>query len=393
MSTRNSYKNGRMHALFALYRQTADWQMLCDEFPWLEPMAATPQDAVHHGEGDVATHTRMVLDELMRGEGWDELADDERFLMFWTAVFHDVGKPKRTVVEPDGRITSKGHSKTGAQIAREAMRLAGMPFAMREHMCALISAHQAPFWLFEKDDQVKRALRMSVEMDTRLLIMHARADARGRVCADPQDIVQRVELSRLVFEELGVYGNAYPFANGESMVAYFAREDREPSYAAYEDHRCTVTVLSGLPGSGKNFYEAHACAGLPSVSLDATREQLGFDAEDNQGTVIQAAYEEARTHLRARRDFVWNTTNITLDMRAKITQLLRDYDARIRMVYIEVAPEVLLEQNGDRKMSVPVDVIENLVRKLEPPKLWEAHEVVYEVDFEPRRAKNRRMAP
>jgi hypothetical protein len=85
------------------------------------------------------------------------------------------------------------------------MRLAGMPFAMREHMCALISAHQAPFWLFEKDDQVKRALRMSVEMDTRLLIMHARADARGRVCADPQDIVQRVELSRLVFEELGVY--------------------------------------------------------------------------------------------------------------------------------------------------------------------------------------------
>jgi hypothetical protein len=66
MSTRNSYKNGRMHALFALYRQTADWQMLCDEFPWLEPMAATPQDAVHHGEGEVATHTRMVLDELMR---------------------------------------------------------------------------------------------------------------------------------------------------------------------------------------------------------------------------------------------------------------------------------------------------------------------------------------
>ena len=78
----------------------------------------------------------------------------------------------------------------------------------------------------------------------------------------------------------------------------------------------------------------------------------------NQGRVIQAANKQARVHLRA-----W------------LTRLLRDYQARIHMVYVEVPPQVGRQQNKGRGRVVPPAVIAGLERKLEPPTLSEAHEV------------------
>jgi predicted kinase len=121
---------------------------------------------------------------------------------------------------------------------------------------------------------------------------------------------------------------------------------------------------------------------VPCVSLDQVRLQLGVSPEDNQGQVIQEGFEQARVHLRARRDFVWNATNVTRSNREKVTRLARDYGARIRIVYLEVAPDVLLDQNGRREAAVPPAAIARLARKLEPPHASEAHEVVWISDGE-----------
>lgn len=375
---KNAYIEGRMHRLMGRYETEPCWDDLCDVFDCLVALAKCEQDKRHHGEIFVSTHTRMVIDELLKDPEYQALDDDRRFLMFWTAVFHDVGKPERTKTEEDGSITSRGHSRTGAAIARTQMMLAGMPFEMREHMCALILAHQIPFWLYERAeaDQTKKAIMLSLELDAKLLIMHARADARGRICADPDDIRLRVELSKAVFEDLGIYGRRYPFANAESKVAYVIRDDRHPAYEAFEDHVCEVTVMSGLPGSGKDTWLATNMPDTPVVSLDDLREDMDIDPTDNQGRVIQAGLEAAKVHLRAKLDFAWNTTNITLDMRSKFVRLLRDYNARIRMVYIETPTDTLMRQNAERNASVPPAVIAKLSRKLEPPKDWEAHEVI-----------------
>lgn len=375
---KNAYIDGRMHALWKRYEASPCWDALCDEFSVLSTLADCPQDPRHHAEGNVAVHTRMVIDRLLEDVEYHALPDDTRFLIFWTAVFHDVGKPDRTKYEEDGSITSSGHSKTGAVITRAEFLVAAVPYEVREHVCSLIVAHQVPFFLYEREqqNQTKKAIMLSLELDTKLLIMHARADARGRICHDPEDIKLRVELSREVFEELGVYGFRYPFANAESKVAYMMRDDRHPAYEAFEDQICVVTVMSGLPGSGKSTWIEDNIPHLPKVSLDDLREDMDVDPTDNQGRVIQAAIEAAKVHLRAKRDFVWDTTNITLDMRSKIVRLLRDYNARIRMVYVETPTDVLLKQNNDREATVPIAVLAKLARKLDPPKDWEAHEVV-----------------
>lgn len=354
------------------------WDAVCQVFPFLVDLELSGQDPIHHGEGNVGIHTRMVIHELISDPAYAVLSDVDRFKVFWAAVFHDSGKPD-TRVEENGRVTNRGHSRLGAKIARDHLRAAVIPFAIREEICAIITHHQQPFWLWEHDEkeQRRRAIQASLVLNAKLLIMHARADARGRICADPEAIVEYVGLSETIYDELGLLQGPFPFANDESRVAFFDHKDRDPHYVAHEEFRCNVVVMCGLPGSGKNWYVAKHHAHLPSIELDAVRDELGVDAEDNQGTVIQTAYGRAKSLLAARTDFVWNTTNITADMRRRLLSVLRDYNAHIEIVYVEATPADLMKQNGERKAAVPVDVINHLVRKLDPPAPWEAHKVIH----------------
>ena len=354
-----------------------DWGSVWPLWPDLALLDSCPQDPRHHGEGDVGTHTRMVVDTLVSLPGWRRLDVPDRACVFWAAVLHDVGKPATTRTEEDGRITSRGHSRVGAAIARRLLWHAGAPFVWREQLCGLIGAHQLPFWLIERDDPERLAIETSWKCRPDLLCLHAEADAKGRICTDQDGVVVNVGLARQVFEEAGCFSGPFVFANDESRVAFFEKPDRDPRYVAFEEFRCHVTVLSGLPGAGKDTWIARNRPDLPVVSLDAMRQDLGEPATGNQGRVVQAAYEAARVHLRKGQDFVWNATNISVQLRAKPLRLLRDYGAHVEIVYLEPAPATLRAQNRDRPASVPDPVIDGLVRKLEPPALWEAHRVLH----------------
>lgn len=385
-------RNSQFDKLMAMVPRTVDefsWFAVCEVFPFLVDLELSGQDRIHHQEGNVGIHTRMVIRELISDPSYAALSEIDRFKVFWAAVFHDSGKPDTRKEEEDGRVTNRGHSRLGAKIARDNLRACIVPFAVREEICAIISYHQQPFWLWEHPakEQRRRAIQASLVLDPKLLFLHARADARGRKCADPDAIVEYVGLSEMVYDELGLLRGAFPFANDESRVAFFDHEDRDPYFAAHEEFRCRVVVLCGLPGSGKNRYKDMHYAKLPVIELDSVREELGVDAEDNQGTVIQTAYARAKELLAAKTDFVWNTTNITADMRRRLLGVLRAYNAHIEIVYIEATPSDLLKQNGERKASVSVDVINYLVRKLDPPAPWEGHKLTHvlpeELQYEP----------
>ncbi|HSO39215.1 MAG TPA: AAA family ATPase [Labilithrix sp.] len=360
-------------------RWSVDWDALRDRFDWVRRMDGTPQDPVHHAEGDVAIHTRLVCSAMAGLAAFRDLDDDSRLVAFAGALLHDVAKPDCTRSDDDGRVTAHGHSVRGAMHARRLLWRLGMPFAMREQVVGLVRHHQAPFWLLERADPHRLVATISQTVRCDWLALLAESDARGRTCADPQRILDNVELFRAYCEENGCLSAPFAFPTAHARFLYLGGRQRDALHAPHEDFRCEVVLMAGFPGAGKDRWIAENLAGWPIVSLDRLRQELDVDPEDDQGSVVARAREAAREHLRAGRSFVWNATNVSRRIRAQCTRIFADYGARIRIVYVEVPEPTLRAQNRGRRAPVPEHVLDSLLEKWEVPDLTEAHEVVYAV--------------
>jgi putative nucleotidyltransferase with HDIG domain len=336
-------------------------------------MAGVVQDSVHHAEGDVFIHTRMVLDALWSLPAFHALPQADRDVVWAATALHDVAKPWTTKVE-DGKVTARGHSSAGAKEARQLIYRSGeFSTQDRESICNLIRLHQLPFFATEypQDEAERKVISASLTTAGRLLGLVNRADGLGRVCDDPARLADNVALYEVLCEELGVLDGPYPFVNDSARLAFLGGADRfnHPP----ERFNCELVVMCGLPGSGKSTWIKRNLPNHSVVSLDDIRADLKVDPTDAQGVVAAEGRERLRSHLRAHRDVVWDATNVTLDHRARVIRLGRDYGARVRVAVVEVPYKTVLRQNKDREDSVPAAVIDHLIDKFEYPTIDEAH--------------------
>jgi predicted kinase len=357
-----------------------DWARLNEAFPWVRNLAGCPQDPVYHAEGDVWVHTRMVCEALAEMPAWRSLPTAERQAVFAATLLHDVAKPACTRTDPDDRITSRGHSRRGAIVARQILWRLGVPFSVREQIAALVRHHQVPYYLVERADAQRLAPEVSQTARCDLLALLAEADVRGRVCQDRQRLLDNVALFVEFCCEENCLSAPRTFASDHARFLYFCNSHRHPDAPAHEDFRAEVVVMSGLPGAGKDTWVRNHLPDWPVVSLDAVRVELGIDPADQQGQVVNRAREQARDHLREGRRFVWNATNLSRQLRAQCIQLFADYHARIRIVYIEAPQERLLRQNRQRQAPVPEVLLERLLDRWEVPDPIEAHRVEWVVE-------------
>jgi predicted kinase len=227
-----------------------------------------------------------------------------------------------------------------------------------------------------KPNAEKDVISVSWLTNNWLLYLFALADTRGRKTTEMSRAEENLELWKMLSEDHGCLHRPYPFANDHARFLFYRDQLSSLHYTPHEQYRCQVTLMSGVPGAGKDTWLAHHHPKLPTVSLDAVRAELDVTATDNQGEVIQTAREQCREHLRAGRDFAFNATNVTRLMRKRWIDLFADYSARIEIVYIEPPLSTILEQNKKRTNPVPEKVITHLVDNLEPPTFAEAHQVI-----------------
>ncbi|GEP97985.1 AAA family ATPase [Chitinophaga cymbidii] len=356
------------------------WEQLEQQFDWVRDMRGIPQDPVHHAEGNVDVHTRMVLAALEQDRFYQSLSPQDRETLWAAALLHDVEKRSTTVTEPDGRITSAGHARKGAQTARGILyRDVPAPFPIREQIYGLVKHHSLPLWLLERRDPLKTAILASLEVNTEWLALLARSDVLGRTCHDQADLLYRIDCFSEFCKEHGCWGTPRPFASGQARLHYVQKEDGYPDYVPFDVPAATVILMSGLPGAGKDTFVRKNFPDLPVISLDDIRQERGTPATDKTGNgqAIQAAKEKARELLRQKKSFVWNATNTTRQMRSQLISLFLDYKAEVKIVYVEVPYAQLLHQNKNRETAVPASALEKLVRKLEVPAIWEAQTVEY----------------
>jgi predicted kinase len=356
-----------------------DWDALDAAHSWIRSLRGCAQDPVLHAEGDVWTHVRMVCEALAGLPEWRSLPQNEREIVFAAALLHDQAKPSCTRIDA-GRITSRGHSVRGAIDARRILWGMGADFVSREQVCALVRFHQSPFHLTDREDSQRRAFLISQMARCDLLSLLAKSDILGRRSADQKKLFEHVVLFEEYCREQGCLNSPRTFRSPHSRFEYFRAEKRDPNYLAHEDFRCEATLISGLPGSGKDAWIARWMPGRPVVSLDAIREELGEAPTGRQGSVVSSARAKARELLRQRTDFVWNATNLSREIRGQLIDLFADYHAHVRIVYVEASRASLHRQNQGRNAAVPQEAIRDMMDRWEVPTPEEGDAVEWWVD-------------
>ncbi|MBC7804803.1 MAG: AAA family ATPase [Akkermansiaceae bacterium] len=366
------------HSLITAPDEPFPWDRLTP-LSWWRAMAECPQDPLHHGEGDVATHTRMVVDELSHLCAWRDLPPAERGVLLLAALLHDVGKPATTIADDDGRITSPGHSRRGMIQTREMLWRVGIPFPLREAVCALIRWHQRPFFVIGSDDPERAVITIAQTCRCDHLAILAEADVRGRIAPTQDTTLLHVALFAEVAREAGCLTAPYPFASAHSRFEYFRKPGRTASYEAFDDTSGEIIMMSGLPGMGKDTLARREFAHLPMISLDALRTEMRVSHTDNQHGVISAAREQARVYLRRGEPFVWNATTVSREQREPIIALATEYNFRVRIAYVEVPWHAQQRQNKSRPEQVPDAAILRMMHRWEIPDEAEAHTVEFHV--------------
>jgi putative nucleotidyltransferase with HDIG domain len=326
-----------------------------------------------------------VLTELAAMPAFRELPELDRHILFAGTLLHDISKPECTRTEDDGRVRSPGHAVKGVYKARrilmddEAFAPHGTPFEVREQVLALVRWHGLPANYLEKPDPIRAVILTSLTTRMDLVTILAEADHRGRIVAKADDTMTRVTLFRDFCEECECWDAPRAFANDASRFHYFRTPGEHPTLHLFDDSKCEVVLLSGLPGSGKDTWVRENAADREVISLDDIRRELDVDPADNQSEVVAAAYDRAKGLLRRGEPFVWNATNVSRILRDKVISLCGAYKARVRVVYLEPPLPLVRERNGGRVKRVPERVWERLFDKLDVPTLAEAHAVEYVV--------------
>lgn len=367
----------------ATARDDYDWTACLEVFPRLAALERTPQSPRYHAEGNVGIHTRMVLDALLASAHFQAASGAQRETLFLAALLHDLCKPETTVVDPvTGDIGQPGHSRRGAVDVRALLWRAGAPFALREAVCRIVAAHQVPFFAFdsrrgEAPEFIARKLSWGVSLAD--LVCVARADMQGRVCEDQPARLDDIALFEQLAREDGCWHAPRAAASAHTRLMYARGAAVHLDTALFQPPGSQVTVLCGLPASGKDHWVARQATGLQIVSFDDAKAELGLRHGENDGLAAHRAVDKAKALLRERAPFVWNATHLSEQMRGKTLDLLYAYDANVRLVYLEVPAATLFERNRRRDTTLRQKDLERMLHRWEAPLPWEAHEVEYAV--------------
>jgi tRNA nucleotidyltransferase (CCA-adding enzyme) len=164
------------------FRLALDLGVLRQVLPELLPLVGCAQEPEWHPEGDVWTHTLMVIDTARELNG--DLDRPRRITIMLGAVCHDLGKPPTTAFI-DGRIRSLDHEQAGVEPTLSLLDRLNIHtidgFEVRAQVVGLVAHHLKP-GAFRKAANVTDGAfrRLAQKVDLELLARLARADCLGR---------------------------------------------------------------------------------------------------------------------------------------------------------------------------------------------------------------------
>lgn len=219
-----------------------DMGQLSHWFPEVEALIGVPQEPRFHREGDVWTHTMLVLDHAaaLRSRA------RQPFPFMLAALCHDLGKPAATEYVR-GRIHAYDHESAGVPLVDALVRRIVGDKAAAAYVRNMVQLHMKPNALVGADASVKASNRMfdrSIEPED--LILLASADGRGTHSLWPWEDTEPWLRQRLaLYREL----MARPQVTGADLIAAGLTPDsrfRELLAYAHKLHLAAVPRDSAL---------------------------------------------------------------------------------------------------------------------------------------------------
>lgn len=205
--------------LTALDRTT--WLMY--HYPELNLLKHTLQDPIWHPEGDAFAHTKHCLDYVAIIAERTDFSEEERLVLMFAVLLHDVGKPLTTQVsEATHRIIAPGHDKVGGPIAQEFLEGIGAPNWLIEQVVPLVQEH-----MIRRNDLTHRSVRrLSMRLDPasiRILALVIEADMCGRPPRDitDEDIATLTDLLKIAQEVEVLDAQPKPILMGRHLIEHF----------------------------------------------------------------------------------------------------------------------------------------------------------------------------
>ena len=369
--------------------------------PLLSELIHTMQDEEWHAEGDVHTHTDMVLDKLrdLLADDISWLDDDRRFCLVMAAALHDIAKPITSrVIERHGRtcIICPNHEEKGrSSLIPQLLQLEIKPELVLE-IVNLVGYHQMPGRLVRNDAADSAYFRLARQVDVQLLYYLELADMRGRVCEGHDKNIEILNLFRMRLEELELWENDDPYEDWQTFFNEQANSYEDSfSIAVYDFETGKInspeeglarsySLKNGYPkliltcgpsGAGKSSWLQSLDESWVIISLDELRLELtgSYENQKENGTVLQAAKETLKQHLRQNKKIVWDATSLRKDHRSALIKLAMDYGALVTIRCYMISGSELYDRNQKRSKPIPANVLNKQLTAFQFPELSEAH--------------------
>lgn len=183
-------------------------------FPEVKDLIGVPQPPDHHPEGDVWSHTMLVLDraaELREGS-----SASVSFML--SALCHDFGKPQ-TTAEKNGRLHAYGHEEAGVPLAENFVRRLTRNKKLLRYVKNMVLLHMRPNMMVQRGSSQKSFNRLfdsSVAPDDLLLLARADHEGRtGRAGSGCDEIESELNMRLTSYRDL----MARPHVTGADLVA------------------------------------------------------------------------------------------------------------------------------------------------------------------------------
>lgn len=148
-------------------------------YPELNAMINVPQSVKFHPEGNVWIHVCHVCDAMSSICNRQGVTGEDREVLMWAALTHDMGKPDTTKLV-DGDWKSHGHAEAGVPIAEHFLKSIGVFDRVIQRVLPLNAEHMWPTWEPQSRRTVRRLkVRLGPATLDELLLLKE-ADNSGR---------------------------------------------------------------------------------------------------------------------------------------------------------------------------------------------------------------------